>query len=241
VVVRFSVLGIMTQRGSRQIEVIDSIKLDDAIISPSDFQILLYKKTLLLTMLDAMAGIRFPQKCYPDMNMKNQKRFTRFVKDYANWDDGNLISVPFLSYRLSSNKSPDNKLAEHLKAKLSGLNPKAGNARIASKVDEPLEYLLSLATSGLEEKRVLECQHYAILYRYRNHLVHEAIVPGHAMEFYDEDDAHYHSYINDLRWFLVYPLALLKQICRQCICGLQQYLIDNQIEPDGIVKDTSRF
>ncbi len=51
----------------RQIEVIDSIKLDDTIVSPSDFQILLYKKTLLLTMLDAMAGIRFPKKCYPDM------------------------------------------------------------------------------------------------------------------------------------------------------------------------------
>ncbi len=219
----------------RQIEVIDSIKLDDTIIKPSDFQILLYKKTLLLTMLDAMAGIRFPK------NKKNQERFTRFVKDYANWDDGNLISVPFLSDRLSSNKSSDNKLTKHLKSKLSGLNPEAGSARIASIVDEPLGALLSLATSGLEEKRILECQHYAILYRYRNHLVHEALEPGGAMELYDEDDAHYHSYINDLRWFLVYPLPLLKQICRQCIDGLQQYMIDNLIVPCAIIKDTSRF
>jgi len=224
---------------NRQIKVIDSIKLDDTIIKPSDFQILLCKKTLLLTMLDAIAGIRFPRKYYPDMG--NQKRFTRFVKDYANWDNGNLVSVPFLSDRLSSNNSSDNKLTKHLKSKLSGLNPEAGGARIASIVDEPLGALLSLATSGLEEKRILECQHYAILYRYRNHLVHEANVPGHGTEFYSKDDAHYHSYINDLRWFLVYPLVLLKQICRQCIDGLQQYMIDNQIVPCAIIKDTSRF
>lgn len=225
----------------RQIEVIDSIKLDDTIIKPGDFQILLYKKTLLLSMLDAMAGIRFPKKYYPDMEKQNQKRFTRFVKDHAKWDDGNLISVPFLSDKLPSNKSSDNKLTKYLKSKLSGLNPKAGGARTANKVDEHLEVLLSLAISESEEKKISECQHYAILYRYRNYLVHEADVPGGAMESYDENGAHYHSYINDRRWFLVYPLALLKQICRQCIDGLQQYMIDNQIAPRSIIKDTSRF
>ncbi|MCK5612213.1 hypothetical protein KAR91_60640 [Candidatus Pacearchaeota archaeon] len=217
----------------RQIEVIDSIKLDDTLINPGDDQILLYKKTLLLSMLDAMAGFRFPK-------MKNRKRFIRFVKDYANWDDGRLISVPFLSDRLSSENSSDNKLAEHLKSKLSELSPEDCDAKNANIVDESLEALLSLTISE-SKNDILYYQHYAILYRYRNHLVHEAIEPGGAMEFYDKNDAYYESYINDLRWFLVYPLALLKQICRQCIGGLQQYLIDNQIVPHDIIKDTSRF
>jgi len=224
----------------RQAEVIDSIMLDtNTLTKPSDCQILLYKKTLLLTMLDAMAGIRFPKNFYPDM--KNQRRFTRFVKDYANWDDGRLISVPFLYDQLSSSKSSDNKLAEHLKSKLSRLNPEAGGARTTSAVDEPLEALLSIGVSGLEKKKILYCQHYAILYRYRNHLVHEAREPGYAMDSYGEDDAYYHSYINDLRWFLVYPLALLKKTSLQCIDGLQQHLIDRQIDIDNVIKDTSRF
>lgn len=230
----------------RQIGVIDSIQLDVNLLQerePEDFQVLLYKKTLLLTMLDAMAGIRFPKKYYPELHDKNRKRFTRFIKEYANWNNGNLINVPFLFDRLSKSKNRAGRLAEHLKAKLSKFDTKAGGAISVDKIDEQPEVLLSFTRTEWEEKEIFECQHYSILYRYRNHLVHEAREPGNAMNFYSETDAYYHSYVNDPRWFLVYPLSLLKKLCSQSIDKMRQYLLDNQIDPYDydIVKDTSRF
>ncbi len=225
----------------QQIDLIESINITK---SPNDpYQRLLYQRTLLVTLLDAMAGMRFSKKYYPDIHDKNRERFIRFVKNYSDWDNGSLISVPFLYYRLCKNKNNNGKLIQYLKTKISQFNEEEGGAVPSIKMDELPEKLLLLTNIELQEKEIYECQHYSILYRYRNYLIHEARVPGCSIDFYKEQEAHYHSYLNDPRWFLVYPLALLKKLCIKSVGNIKQYLRDNAIDPysDDIFKDTSHF
>ena len=83
----------------RQIDVIDSLLVSDNILKqakPMDLQVRLYRKSLLVAMLDAMAGIAFSEKYFPDLHNKNRERFIRFIREYASWNNGSLINVPFL-------------------------------------------------------------------------------------------------------------------------------------------------
>jgi hypothetical protein len=91
------------------------------------------------------------------------------------WKVGGPISLAFLSYTLPR-ASSDGRLAKHINQKLTNLGNAFGDTVCAEDVDESPEKLLALAFTEAEEEAVLNCQHYSIMYRYRNNLVHQARV-----------------------------------------------------------------
>lgn len=80
----------------RQLRVISNLDVDWGKLPGSvleDYQVRFYRKSLLVSGLDTLAGVRFPKKNYPELG--NRERFIRFVKEFGNWPDGQLVSIPF--------------------------------------------------------------------------------------------------------------------------------------------------
>ena len=60
----------------------------------------LYKKIAYVSLLDCFASLRFHKAAYGQLFKQNNKRFTRFLGECANWRVGGLISLTFLTEKL---------------------------------------------------------------------------------------------------------------------------------------------
>jgi len=154
----------------------------------------LHKKIAYVSFLDCFAGLRFHRAAYGQLSRENKKRFIRFLDQYADWRVGGMISLSFLSDRLPK-ASSGGRLDRYIYQKLSSLGNSFGDTVSAADLDEAPESLLELASTETEEKAILHCQHYSIMYRYRNNLVHQARRPGGASEILggDKNEACYGS------------------------------------------------
>lgn len=231
------------KRQSIMISGIRSDPEDKSEIGPEDYRIRFYQKVLIVTALDTLAGIRFPKQNYPTLHRKNQKRFIRFLSEYASWDCGRLVCLPFLFDDLKKHSPKSSKILGFIKDKLSQFDPKEGIIISPNEIDEPLEKILDLACTEKEEERICYYQHYALLYRYRNFLIHESREPGYAMDGIrdSENEAYYHGYINIPKWHLAYPVELFHRIFKNSIDELRSYLNDQQVDPYTFVDDTMRW
>ena len=201
-----------------------------------------YQKTLYVTAVDTLAGLRFHRSAYPQLARRNRERFTRFLKEYGSWPEGDLVSLPFLKDHLETAKLLDRPLGRHVTGKMSKFSTEDGGTLPISKMDEPLATLLALATTEKEEEAVNEYQHLALFYRYRNSLVHESRQPGKAMErIFACEVPSYHGYIGDSRWYLAYPVPLFAQVLKNSTTGFRAYLVSNQIDPYSLVEDKARW
>ena len=209
---------------------------------PNNGQIDIYQKTLLIAVIDCLASIRFDKSNYPYLFNQNRIRFTRFVKEYGNWPCGNRVSTPFLVSRLEG-KGLNGPLHDKVRAHLDKFDPTAGFSVSIEKMDFLPEELRPLSTLESEEKIIEDVQHLSLLYRYRNHLVHEYRTPGYGMEVFAKglNTACYHGYLNDKHFYLVYPTVLFENIVMAAIDGIEKYLIDNRVDPYNRVGDTSRW
>lgn len=230
----------------RQIEVINNLNIDVENLeqaTPLDYQIRFYRKVLMVTALDTLAGIRFNKKNYPGVYKKNRERFIRFISEYCVWDHGPLVSSPFLMDHLASINSQRGKLYAHLEGRLAEFNPQGGIYRSPVDFDYSTDALLPLALTEKEEEAIWYCQHFALLYRYRNSLVHEAREPGTAMEGIRDRETHayYHGYIGDPKWYLAYPEELFTALLTNAINNLKKYLEDQEIDPYDFVGDSTRW
>lgn len=230
---------------SRQLIVIRALTLNNNQLEgtgPADHKIRSYQKILIVTALDALAGIRFPKDTYPELHMKNRKRFIRFISEYSSWDNGVLISIPFLYDRLCEIDAKDENLAKFLREKLDRYNPQDGIVYPSDKIDQHPDLLLPLANSKKEKKAIWSNQHYSLLYGYRNFLVHGSREPGHAMEGIrnGEDSAYYHGYINENSWFLCYPSEMFFSLIEDSIENLKTYFTEQIINPFEFVEDIIR-
>ncbi|MFC1552308.1 hypothetical protein ACFL6P_07045 [Candidatus Latescibacterota bacterium] len=194
-----------------------------------------YKKTLLLTLIDCMAGIRFKGEI-----KDNKKRFTRFVKEYGGWSDGILISTPFMVSTLKE-KELEGPLLEKVSNRLNSFDPDAGNSITLGGIDFPPEELKPLVTCEEEKETIDYAQHFTLLYRYRNSLVHEFRKPGNGMEVFSDGSPCYHSYIGDDSYYLVYPMELFEEITKSAINGIETYFISLQEDPYDRVESTFRW
>ncbi|MGH8556072.1 MAG: hypothetical protein ACRESZ_01150 [Methylococcales bacterium] len=208
----------------------------------SEEQIGLYRKTLLVTVLDCLAGIRFDKKSYPELTKQNRQRFKRFVDEYGDWPVGGRVSTPFLVTRLEK-KTLAGPLLDKVRSHLAQFDPEAGNSESLEKMDFTLEELRLLVRREAEERALEDVQHWSLLYRYRNHLVHEFREPGYGMEVFAKDNgaACYHSYANDPQYYLVYPSALFESIARTAIDNLERYFVAQELNPYRCVSTTSRW
>ena len=231
---------------TRQITVIRAVSLDNELLEgtgPEDHKLRFYQKSLVVTALDTLAGLRFLKETFPTLHRKNRERFVRFISAYASWSHGDLVSVPFLYDHLNSNNARNANLANYLRAKLDQFDSHSGIDLLPDNIDEIPENLLPMATSEKEEEAIWFNQHYAILYRYRNFLVHESREPGYAMEgFRDgEESAYYHGYINEDKWFLAYPVEMFFRLLENSVNNLRTYFTEQGIDPFESVGDTTRW
>lgn len=231
---------------SRQLIVIRALTLDNEQLEgtgPEDHQIRFYQKVLVITALDTLAGIRFPKETFPGFKKKNRQRFIRFISEYSSWDDGVLINVPFLYDHLCETNARNGNLAKFLRENLDNYNPQDGIYLFPDQIDEHPDRLLPFATSEKEEEAIWLYQHYSLLYRYRNFLVHESKEPGHAMEGIRDGEvrAYYHGYINEEKWFLGYPIEMFFNLLRNSIENLRTYFTEQNINPFEFVRDNTRW
>ena len=201
-----------------------------------------YRKVLCVTAIDALAGLRYHGDAYPQLARQNRERFKRFVKEHGSWPEGELVSLPFLRDKLETLKLLPRPLGQHVTAKLNGFSTEDGGALPVAKIDEPAPGLLTLASTEKEEEAIRDCQHRALLYRYRNSLVHESREPGMAMEvFATSDEPYYHGYIGDPKWYLAYSPALFEALLQRSIASFRAYLSSNSIDPYTLVEDKARW
>lgn len=100
-------------------------------------------------------------------------------------------------------------------------------------------------TKRISQTNEINCvkyaQHYALLYEYRNSLVHGFKDPGHPIEidsygsspYYDSQDSEY--------WELIYPTTFFKYISENCLGMLNNYLAENNINPYAIYEKLGVF
>jgi len=228
----------------RQIEVVNALSYtsDRTASITGQKDVTLYKKIAYVSLLDYFASLRFHKVAYGQLSRQNNKRFKRFLGECAGWEVGGLISLAFLSDRLPKTSS-DGRLAKHINQKLTKLGNSFGDTVSAEDVDEKLDRLLELASTETEEEAVRYCQHYSIMYRYRNNLVHQAGCPGGSAELLGEGQTEvlYHTYAGDSTVFLLYPIGLFKRLCTSSLENLGRYLTENKLDPHALEDDQRCF
>ena len=227
-----------------QAKVIGALVVDETQAEGTDqerHQIRFYQKALLITHIDTLAGIRYTEKRYPQLNKRNRERFIQFLESSEAWPEGQLVSIPFLEEYTKSGKIGAGRLKSHITEKLAASYEEGSFNIKACIIDDSSEFLLSLSSTEQEEKAINESRHYELLYRYRNYLVHESREPGNAMEVMPENEAYYHGYIGEERLFLAYPLSLFQHIFSRSLEYVRAYLLENAIDPYDYVKETVRW
>ncbi|MCY0852511.1 hypothetical protein [Cupriavidus sp. D39] len=228
---------------SGQIEAIRNLHIKrDENRDPAQYQIRFYRKVLLINAVDTLASIRFSKDRYPQLHKRNRERFIRFIQDGKCWTPGEYVSIPFLSERQTRGEIGPGRLCDLIDEKLAKIDPDAGGSIEFSEIDEPLGALIKLASSELEAKALRDCQHYNLLYRYRNYLVHGSREPGTSMEISPERTVpYYHGYVYESKLFLAYPEFMFMKLLENAINYIRQYLLSNSLNPYDFVEETSRW
>lgn len=194
-----------------------------------------YRKVLWVTAIDTLAGLRYNIR-------QNRERFMQFVEEHGSWPEGELVSLPFLRDELEKLKLLKRPLGQYVTMKLSAFSTEDGGSLPVIRIDEPISELLALASTEKEKEAVHKYQHRALLYRYRNSLVHESRDPGMTMELFTSSSAPcYHGYIDDPKWYLAYPSLLFESLLQRAIASFQTYLTSNSIDPYSLVEDKARW
>jgi len=135
------------EQQAQQIDTIQPAEKNDYGVS----QIRLYKKTLYVTAIDTLAGFRFNKNEYKELNKRNKDRFIRFLQEFCNWSNGDLVSLPFLFDQLNTRKLKDSHLFSSVEARLKEVSGEDGGTTNIEVIDWALGEVLDLARSEKEE------------------------------------------------------------------------------------------
>lgn len=208
---------------SRQLQVIKSAQFAEK----GD----LYKKTLLVSIIDALSGTVYPRK-------GNRDRFVSFIRYFGQWKDCEKVSLPHLVRLLE--KVPDTDFFELREFALSRLGEWPEGEVICLDRDPDYFEVQKLwpkereCTKPLGNLQLDSLRHVRLLYSYRNNLVHEMRKPGYGMEFPDDDEPFYGSRLSEeskSTWELAYPLRFFLSLCVRALIGLKTYYSENGINP----------
>jgi len=222
-----------------QVELINKLTAPDVY----EYDLIMNKEALFVSILDSLSSYRFNKKNYPELYKQNKNRFTRFLIEFAEWEEGSLVSIPFLIKYLPNSQS-NNPLYNYLET-INLTQFTNGDSYLGSKIDIELKELLKLCNNEIEEKALYHNQHFAIIYRYRNYLIHEARIPGKSMQLMDYEDnrIRYHGYAKDENsdLYLLYPIRLFQELVESSLNNFKSYFIEKNINPYEHLKDTSVF
>lgn len=219
-----------------QVSAIEYLK-PESIPEKDHNRIQLYKKSLVMSAIDTLAGYRFTKENYRELNRLNKKRFVRFIAEFGEWKNGPLISVPYLFEQLAIRDLKGSELFDFLYTRLSSFQEtKKGTILLIEDVDVMAAELFELATTEYEEQLILKSQHYSLFYEYRNCKMNTLNESGGMMEsfqyarpnYYPDSMGEYHDLI---RWQLSYPLAHFNTLFNSCLKNMKQYFIKINFEP----------
>lgn len=219
-----------------QVSAIEHLK-PESIPEKDICHIQLYKKSLVMSAIDTLAGLRFTRENYRELNRQNKKRFVRFIAEFGEWQNGPLISVPYLFDQLSSREMKAYELYEFLHARLAEFEENSeGRVLHIEDVDVMAAGLFDLATTEYEEQLILKSQHYSLFYEYRNCKMTFLNESGGLMESFQYARPNYypggHSEHHDLvQWQLSYPLAHFHAVFSSCLKNMKKYFIKENINP----------
>lgn len=204
-----------------------------------------HHQILYCAILDAMSKPVFPRS-----PADNRSRFVRFLEKFGDWADGQRISLVHLERLLSLHPDPAfEDLRLFAKERLAKWRLEHG--WIVPLKSDPLEGdVAGLWPKGPEHEKPLGIglkylSHLALLWRYRNSLMHEYRPSGGGWDIGESPDPYYH-HVTELisaqprvsrnLWELVYPRPFLHRLCETSLANLAAYLKRNALNPfDSIV------
>lgn len=209
----------------------------------------LYKKSLVMSAIDTLAGLRFTKENYNQLNQKNKKRFVRFIAEFAEWENGPYVSVPYLFDQLAKRGLKENELYEHLYHRLiEHEKDSKGSSLHIEDVDVLVVELFELAKTEYEEQLILKSQHYSLFYEYKNCKINTLKESGGVMETFQYAQPNYYSgkkseYHGLTQWQLSYPLEHFNGLFNHSLKNMKQYFIKTNINPylllDGDLKNNT--
>ena len=220
----------------QQVAAIEEMKLE--LIPVKELaHVQLYKKSLVMSAIDTLAGYRFTKEAYKELNQHNKKRLIRFIAEFAEWKSGPAISVPYLFDQLARRELKDCELYAALHSKLVKYEGNAeGTILLVEDVDVMAAELFELAKTEYEEQLILKSQHYSLLYEYRNCKTNGLSESGGLMEVFQYARPNYYS--NTIsehhglkQWQLSYPLAHFNNLFSHSLKNMKKYFIKANINP----------
>jgi len=219
--------------------------LEQALVPEKDSShIQLYKKSLVMSAIDTLAGLRFTREHYKALNQQNKKRFVRFIAEFSEWQSGPMISVPYLFEQLARRGVKDCELYEDLHRRLVKHEEKDEGAILhIEDVDVMAVELFELARTEYEEQLILKSQHFSLFYEYRNCKANNLNEFGGVMEAFQYAQPNYYScqksdFHELTQWQLSYPLAHFNNLFSRSLKNMRQYFVKNNINPYELVTDS---
>jgi hypothetical protein len=196
-----------------------------------------YQKTQYACLLDVMGKAAFPH-----FSKMNRNRFLSVIESLCAFPDSNRISIPHLHHQANTKNVPKlNSLKTYARGEVSKWSD---GDLITLDRDPQLQDLLQQFPNlvRVEREHLEKLQHKSLIYSYRNGLVHEARMVGHAVQF-SSDEIPYYISLSDLdlsngtakmgssRWILVYPILFFKKLCIDALDNLPAFLRQRNINP----------
>ncbi len=225
-----------------QVSAIDHLE-PESVPDKVSSHIQLYKKSLVMSAIDTLAGLRFVKQDYPELNKQNKKRFVRFIAEFSEWKNGPLISVPYLFEQLSRRNLKQGELYETLCDRLLKYEGNdEGSILHIEDVDVMAVELFELAKTEYEEQLILKSQHFSLFYEYRNSKANNLTESGGVMEAFQYAQPNYYSnqqsdYHDLIQWQLSYPLAHFNALFNHSLKNMRQYFVKTNINPYSLVSD----
>ena len=207
-------------------------------------RIQLYKKSLVMSAIDTLAGLRFTKENYKELNTQNKKRFVRFIAEFAEWKNGPYISVPYLFDQLARRGLKEGDLYDYLYDRIVQHEEDGeGSSLHIEDVDVLAVELFELAKTEYEEQLILKSQHYSLFYEYKNCKTNSLSESGGVMEafqyahpnYYSGEKSEHHGLI---QWQLSYPLAHFNGLFSSSVKNMRQYFIKADLNPYLLVDDS---
>lgn len=198
----------------------------------------LFKKTLYVSLIDALSKAAYPKK-------SNKDRFVAVVERFGEWKEGAKLSLPHLAQLLYITPDPSfEKLRRHVFSEIKGWQIDSGGIiELAKDADRKTIYNLwprpgdyKKLLSGLD---IDSFNHYSLLWAYRNNLIHELRVPGYGMEMPKDNNPFYQcmsEFDDDLKIApksieLCYPTKFFERLAKTVCENMKNYFERNGLNP----------
>jgi hypothetical protein len=182
-----------------------------------------------LAIIDGLSGY-----CYPRLG--NKERFIKFITEVANWHEGSLVSfIQLRAWVIQHGQSISQDLRLFLETEYDKL--KSGDFYEISAIEIPLAEFITRYGDYDMFQRFTQSM---LLYKYRNSLVHEALLKSGTFPFVDTSKPYYGSFYGSQtdsfsnpvpNWVLYYPEPFLENLCAISIDACSSYLRSNSIDP----------